>query len=78
MFVSGEPFQPSLLFVGKVNPRVEHMKGALHGEVPTLLTYIIDQAVEACQGQTDKLITKICKLRTKKFYNIGQEEEETL
>jgi hypothetical protein len=30
----------------------------------------LDKAVKTCQGQT-QVITKICKLRTKKFYNIG-------
>jgi hypothetical protein len=30
MFVSGKPFQPSLMFVGKAKayPRVENLKGA--------------------------------------------------
>ena len=28
-------------------------------------------ALKACQGQTLYIITKIRKLRTKKFYNIG-------
>ncbi len=31
----------------------------------------LDYARKACQGQTLYLITKICKLRTKKFYNIA-------
>ncbi len=31
----------------------------------------LDLAGKACQGQTLWLITEICKLRTKKFYNIG-------
>ncbi len=31
----------------------------------------LDQARKACQGQTLQLITKIRKLREKRFYNIG-------
>jgi hypothetical protein len=35
---------------------------------PLLVT---GRLVKACKGQALKLITKICILRTKKFYNIG-------
>jgi hypothetical protein len=31
----------------------------------------LDQAGKVCQGQTLQLITKVRKLWTKKFYNIG-------
>ncbi len=37
----------------------------------TKLECLLDQAVKACQGQTLYLITKICKLRTKKFLTLG-------
>ncbi len=32
---------------------------------------MLDLAGKACQEQTLQLFTNICKLRTKKFYNIG-------
>ncbi len=37
----------------------------------TEIQYLLDQVGKACQGQTLLLITKIRKLRTKKFQNIG-------
>jgi hypothetical protein len=36
------------------------------------------QAGKTCQGQTLKLITNICKLRTKRFYNIGSRYQDVL
>ncbi len=67
-FVLGKPFRPSLMFACKA--------GAYPSEAPfqdRLLAspQTLDQAGKACQGQTLQLFTKICKLRTKKFYNIG-------
>ncbi len=42
MFVTGKPFQPSLMFVGKAAayPRVEHLKGAYLGKAPALVANI--------------------------------------
>jgi hypothetical protein len=52
MFVPDRPFQPSLLFVGKVTSlptRVEHLKGDLLGLAPALPAKL---ERKACLGQT--------------------------
>ncbi len=37
-----------------------------------MLERLLDQAGKADQGQTLQLITKVSKIRTKKFYNIDE------
>jgi len=52
--------------------RAHPSEEVLHSRVgswPYLQT--LDKAGKVCQGQTHKLITKNCQLRTKKSYNIG-------
>ncbi len=66
MFVPGKLFQPRLMFACKTGAyKVRHFRVG-SGPYPQIL----DRAVKASHRQTLKLITKIRKLQTKKFYNI--------
>jgi hypothetical protein len=64
-------FQPSLKFVDKAMslPYSETVPHCRVGFWPYPQT--LDLAVKSCQEPTFQLITKISKLRTKKFHNIG-------
>ncbi len=59
-------WQPSLIFAGKA--RSLPQSGAPKNVQPYSQT--LDQAGQACQGQTLQLIANICKLRTQKVNNI--------
>ncbi len=48
----------------------------LHSSMLRPYPQTLDQAGKSCQGQTLQLITKVRKLRTKKFYNIGPRSQK--
>ncbi len=73
MFVPGNPFQPSLMFADKARayPSEPTLRYSSNRADSWPYPETLDLAGKACQEQTLQLMTKICKLWTKKFYNIG-------
>jgi hypothetical protein len=66
VFVPGKPFQPSLIFAGKVGAfQVLNSRVGIWPYPQTL-----DQAGKDCQGQTLQLIIRSVSYGRKKFYNI--------
>ncbi len=68
IFLISQSVCPWQVFPAQSIDCMEQMKDSSLGQAPVLQT---DQVKQACQGQTLQLITNICKLRQKKFFNIG-------
>jgi hypothetical protein len=73
VFVPGNPFQRSLVFADKARTYLSEPRFRYSTNIVGFWPYpqTLDLAGKACQKQTLQLITKIRKLRTKKFHNIG-------